>query len=1303
MRNLNAIGFGLLLFGGTVCAQQYFITTVAGGGLPVTPTVATSVALQTTSSVAADATGSVYFSINNSVLKVDASGILTVVAGSSTAPGYSGDGGVATSAQLNQPSGLTADASGNLFIADTGNSVIRKVAAVTGIITTVAGNGSPGYTGDAGPATSAQLNHPRYAAVDGSGDLYIADTGNNAVRRVAAATGLIVTVAGTGAPGYSGDAGPATGAQFTPSGVALDGASNLYISDAASSTIREVAAATGIISTVAGTGTAGYSGDRGPATSARLSHPTAVATDSAGNLYIADSGNIRIRKVTAATGMITTVAGGGTNGESNGVATAAQLGAALSVAVDAYGSFYIAGDTEIRRVAAATGNISTAAGNGKPGFAGYLGDGGPAASANFSAVQGVAVDGSGNLYVADSSNYAVRKVAAATGIVTTVAGNGTPGYSGDGGPATSAQLAVPYGVAADGPGDLYFAQGYVVRKVAAATGIITTVAGNGTSGSSGDGGPATAAQLTNPTRVAVDGQGNLYIADGPAVRMVKAATGTITTVAGNGTVGYSGDGGAATSAQITATAVAVDGSGNLYIGDLSHGVVRKVTAASGVIATVAGNGTLGDSGDGGPATGAGLAPQALAVDAAGNLYIADFYSQVIPCGLNCNGTVLYNERIREVAAATGIITTLAGDGKAGYSGDGGPASSAQVNGPLGVAVDSAGNLYVADNGNLVVRMLVPEATHALLSISSTRSANFAQGQTDAAYSVAVSNAAGTGPTSGTVTVTEIAPAGLTLVSMSGTGWSCSGAGCTRNDVLGAGSSYSPITVTVSVATNAPALVMNQVTVSGGGSTTSSASDLTTIGGLPAAPVLISPANGAQGVATTPALAWNGPAGTMSYDVHFGTVSPPPLATRTTGTSYSTGTLTLGLTYYWQVLARNDAGSASSPIWSFTTGVPLAGSQFVPVPPCRVADTRMPASPFGGPSMTAGSTRTFAIPQSACNIPATAQAYSVNVTVVPNSRLSYLTLWAAGQPQPAVSTLNSWGGIVVANAALVPAGSGGGVSVYASDETDVILDVNGYFETAGGPGSSSFYTATPCRVADTRGSTGQFGGPSMFGGQTRDFPIPMSSCPVPATSTAYSLNVTAVPGTTYLGYLSAWPTGQSQPVVSTLNSWTGKVVANVAIVPAGTNGSVSVLVSDPADVVLDMNGYFGPPGGAGALAFYPVTPCRVADTRNPVSPFGGPEMLAGATRSFAIPASACGVPSTAAAYSLNVTVVPDAPLPYLTAWATGAPQPNVSTLNSWDGSVVANAAIVPAGTNGEISIYVTANTNLVLDINGYFAP
>jgi len=526
-----------------------------------------------------------------------------------------------------------------------------------------------------------------------------------------------------------------------------------------------------------------------------------------------------------------------------------------------------------------------------------------------------------------------------------------------------------------------------------------------------------------------------------------------------------------------------------------------------------------------------------------------------------------------------------------------------------------------------------------------------------------------------------------------------------------GTSSSPPVVTSTANSNyAPATLAPSTTYywyvvaqNSSGSTSSSTWSFTTAAAVsPAAPALISPYNQATGVTVAPTLSWNAASGATSYDVYFGASATPPFVANTTGTTYAPGALNPQTVYYWQIVARNGSATAASVTWSFTTSAPETGLYFVPVTPCRVMDTRGAAGQFGGPTMAGNTARSFIVPQSNCGIPATALAYSLNVTVVPSGGLAYLTLWPAGQTQPLVSTLNSFGGIVVANAAIVPAGTGGAVSVFVTNQTDVILDIDGYFASSAGPTSFAFYPATPCRVADTRGATGTFGGPALAGGQERDFPITVSPCGIPAASTAFSMNVTVVPqGPLY--YLTLWPTGLAQPGVSTLNSWTGKVVANAAIVPAGNNGSVSVYVTNQTDAIMDINGYFGQSGTENARLFYPVTPCRIADTRGAVGPFGGPEMEASTARTFAIPASACNIPSTAVAYSLNVTVVPDSVLSYLTAWPAGAAQPFVSTLNSFDGSVVANAAIVPAGTGGAISIFVTDRTHVILDVNGYFAP
>jgi uncharacterized protein (TIGR03437 family) len=604
------------------------------------------------------------------------SGILTLVAGNGT-PGFSGDNGPATSAQLANPQGLAVDSAGNLYIADTNNQCIRKVA--NGVITTVAGNGTPGYTGDNNPATSAQLYGPTAVAVDSAGNLYIADTNNQCIRKVA--NGVITTVAGNGTRGSSGDNGPATSAQLNnPYGLAVDAAGNLYIADSSNNRIREVSG--GMIATVAGNGAAGFGGDNGPATSAHLAYPQDLAVDSAGNLYIADTNNNRIRKVS--NGVIATLAGTATYGFSgdNGLATSAQLNNPYGVAVDPAGNLYVA-DTFNNRVRKVSNRvITTVAGDGTVGFSG---DNGPATSAQLADPWSVAVDSAGNLYIADYGNNRIRKVS--NGVIATVAGNGTRGSLGDNGPATSAQFYGPAGLAVDSLGNLYIADygNNRIRKVS--NGVIATVAGGGAS--LGDNGPATSAQLALPYGIAVDSGGNLYVADWGNNRIRKVSNGVITTVAGNGTRGFSGDNGLATAAQLAnPQGIAVDSAGNLYIADFGNASIRKVS--DGIITTVAGNGTPGFSGDNGPATSAQLyLPYGVAVDSAGNLYIGD------------SG----NNRVRKVS--NGVIATVAGNGTFGFSGDNGPANSAQLANPYGVAIDSAGNLYIGDSGNSRIRVSAP--------------------------------------------------------------------------------------------------------------------------------------------------------------------------------------------------------------------------------------------------------------------------------------------------------------------------------------------------------------------------------------------------------------------------------------------------------------------------------------------------------------------------------------------------------------------------------------------------------------------
>jgi hypothetical protein len=370
-------------------------------------------------------------------------------------------------------------------------------------------------------------------------------------------------------------------------------------------------------------------------------------------------------------------------------------------------------------------------------------------------------------------------------------------------------------------------------------------------------------------------------------------------------------------------------------------------------------------------------------------------------------------------------------------------------------------------------------------------------------------------------------------------------------------------------------------------------------------------------------------------------------------------------------------------------------QFVAVTPCRLIDTRLTGGPIQG-----GTSRSFPIPQEGgCNIPDTAAAYSLNVSAVPQGSLAYLTIWPTGEVRPIVATLNSLDGRIKADAAIVPAGTSGAVSVYVTNTSNVVLDINGYFAPVSGS-TLAFYPLTPCRIADTRNSTYPQGlGPPFLPGHTeRDFPIRnATTCNIPTSAQAYSLNFSVVPHGG-LGYLTVWPTGQTRPLVSTLNDVPGTIIANAAIVPAGTSGEVSVYPSNDTDLIIDINGYFAP-AGTGGLSLYPAAPCRVIDTRHVGNgqPFNGtlnpPVNVTG---------SPCEPPSTAKAYVFNATVVPVGALGYLTLWPDGTPRPTVSTLNALDGSITNNMAIVPSN-NGKVDAYASGLTQLILDISSYFAP
>ncbi|HZU29079.1 MAG TPA: hypothetical protein VFA04_26395 [Bryobacteraceae bacterium] len=848
-------------------AGDYTITTVAGGALPVTPAPAAQALLNGPGALAVDKSGNVYFVDDNCVFKADVSGTVTRVAGASTRTGYAGDGGPAVNASLWFPMGLAVDAGGNLFIADTGNNVIRRVAP-NGTITTVAGNGNAGNSGDGGQATSAELNYPQGVAVDANGNLFVADSYNGEIRRVAP-DGRISTVAGSGWRDNSGDGGPATEAEIAPQYIAVDSAGNLYFSDA-TNVVRKVAV-DGTISTVAGNSAKsyGYSGDGGQATSAQLAFPMGIAVDAAGNLYISDSSNQVVRRVSPA-GIITTIAGGGKKFEDGIPATSANLGYTNSVAVDSTGNLYISDNSYRVRKIGADGNIGTVAGS----TCCYSGDNVPATDVQLNRVTGLAVDNSGNLYVSDGFNSRVRKVAP-DGTITTVAGTGDFGYSGDGGPGSKAQLNLPEGLAVDAAGNLYIADSLnaVIRKVTP-DGIISTFAGTGKPGwTSGDGGLATAAALWNPLSVAVDGSGNVYIADeiNSAIRKV-GPDGIISTLTD------------LNSGTLTPTQVAVDSKGVVY-----------VLGATGLINAAQPRNTLQVC-DGGYCS-----VSAIATDAAGTLYVG-----------------LYGSTVDIRNATGGSLTRIAGfPANFGYSGDGGPALSARLGAVHALAADKSGNVYLGDWS--VVRKLTPGISATpVLTVSKSYSGTITAGQTGASWSIVVSNAASSASTSGTVTVTENPPAELTITSMSGSGWSCTGSTCTRSDALAAGASYPAMTVLTDVSLSAKLNITNRVSVSGGGSATATASATDAVDGTLLPPLPASPANGATDVTLTPTLTWNAARGATSYEVWLGPASAMALAATVNGTSYTTAALNPSTLYDWRIVSRNGVEKLSSSVASFTT-------------------------------------------------------------------------------------------------------------------------------------------------------------------------------------------------------------------------------------------------------------------------------------------------------------------------------------------------------------------------------------------------
>lgn len=646
----------------SLSAQNYRIDTVAGFGTFGGDGGPATAALLTPGAVAVDANGVVYASDswNNRIRRIDSSGTITTLTGRGYGT-FRGDYGPAALAGMSSAFSMALDRAGNLFFTDDANQRIREITT-SGLVFTVAGNGNCGTTNAGVKATQAPLCDVESVAVDGQGRVFFASFGQV---WMIASDGTLVLIAGTGGFGKTGDGGPAVSAQIGyPGSLAVDPNGNVYIADQFNFAIREVTTDNVIHTVVTISGTS--------------STTISLALDASGNLYYV-TGLKQVFKLVSGTPVT--------------VANVTGVNDASYVAVDAAGALYVSSDINERLLKIANGTAAVIAG-AYPYDIDPLPDQATHVRLHLNPLLiGLAVDAAGNIYFPELDGDLVQRIDKVTPAGTMSALN-TPAKLPTNGNFTVQAVAI-------GPNStIYFSTFTQVYRLES-NGTVTLIAGApGFPSAVGDGGPATSAKISNPSSLAFDTGGNLYITE-PFDSRVRKVTpqGTITTFAGNGHAGYSGDGGLASGALLsTPVDVKTDNSGNVFIADLTASVVRKV-APSGIISTVAGNGTKGISGDGGPATQATLSgAAAIAVDPAGNLFIADR-----PSAASTISPATDNNRIRMVNTS-GIISTIAGP-QPGYNGEGIASTSAAVGGPVALATDAQGNLYVNESSTQRIRKL----------------------------------------------------------------------------------------------------------------------------------------------------------------------------------------------------------------------------------------------------------------------------------------------------------------------------------------------------------------------------------------------------------------------------------------------------------------------------------------------------------------------------------------------------------------------------------------------------------------------
>jgi sugar lactone lactonase YvrE len=960
-------------------------------------------------------------------------------------------------------------------------TVVRAIDVRTGLESVVGGHLEGGFSPDGSRAVGSPLSGAKTAVGDAFGNVYLAD--NHRIRKITAA-GLLVTVAGTGTLGFAGDGGPATMAELSyPYGIAIALDGGLVFSDSGNARIRRIAP-NGVITTIAGTGIRGSAGDGGPAPQAQLTSPHSLGFDSEGNLYIADTPANRIRMVTPA-GTITTFA---------------ETPYPLGLAITGVGRVLVTHGHGIRSIEASGRSTFIAGTENEPG---YTGDGGPAVNARLNAPRGVTVDRAGNVYVADSSNKRVRKIDTA-GTITTIAGNGSVRVGGDGGPAVAAQMADVERIRTTPTGVYLFDGAEQIRHVDAA-GIITTIG------------------TARPFATAVDRAGNLYMSEGNRV-VKRTPNGTVSVVAGNGEPSTpGGDGGSATATGITPRLLAVDGGGNLYIGegDSYPARIRRVDIR-GVITTVAG--AEPHDGNYTPYPRAALHEpvgdaKAMAVGPDGALY------------------VLFPNRILRISC--GLVTRVAED-VALYVGQG----------ARDFAIDRVGNL--------------------LVSVESW--------------------------------VYRITPDG-------------------RGSIV-AGGGTSPVAE-----------------------------------GLPATSARLEPIR------------------SVALD--------------------DSGNLYLDQRSRALKVAGVAQGAADpGPACDTTLPGDPSGTSYHPLAPARILDTRFGT---GGYLAPVAANATLAVDVTGVGgVPETGvSAVALNVTVTHPSDYGFLTVFPSGTSRPLTSSLNFVAGQTVANLVVAKVGVDGKVSIYSyGGGADVIADVVGWF----GAGGSRYNGLTPARLLDTRNGTGGFFAPVSPNGTIAVGVTGTGGVPAAGVS-AVALNIT-VTEPSVGGFLSVFPSGTSRPLASSLNFVAGQTVANLAMAKVGVDGKISIYnYAGWSHVVADVVGWFG----AEVSPYHGLTPARILDTRNGTGGFAAP---VGAKGTVAVSVTGKGgVPATGvSAVALNLTVTEPSAGGFLTVFPSGTPRPLTSSLNFVAGQTVANLVMATVGADGKISIYNNAgSSHLVADVVGWFGP